>query len=175
MDIRKVLEEVTEVAAIVVGFVCGVLGFCIYVTEVGWYPGPGVLAALPCACAGYWIVWLVSWLSKRLTGGPKEGVKPAAEHKRRLNRKQRICLWVGIAAFVLIGILPPWACAPKSSPPGGHAFILSEQGLSYARWCEIDLYRLCFEWAMVAVIAGGLIVRFREKKPRVYKESNPQR
>ncbi|MFH1719572.1 MAG: hypothetical protein ABIF19_19650 [Planctomycetota bacterium] len=51
-----------------------------------------------------------------------------------MNRNQRIVLWIGIGAFVLMGLFP------------------------------MDLRRLLLQWAVVAVITGGLACALRSKK-----------
>ena len=59
-----------------------------------------------------------------------------------MNRKQIICLWVGISTFVLIGLY------------------------SLMRPYSIDTPRLCVQWAIVAVITGGLIATFKGSENR---------
>ena len=41
-----------------------------------------------------------------------------------MNGKQKVCIWIGIASFVMMGILPPWVYrfeieAPRRSPGCG--------------------------------------------------------
>ncbi len=77
-----------------------------------------------------------------------------------MNRKQMMVLWIGITVFVLMGLFPPFI-APLPSGYGGrqryYQFILSIYG-------NIDIIRLCVQWAMVAVITGGLIYILKDKK-----------
>ena len=88
-----------------------------------------------------------------------------------MNWKQKICLWVGIVAFVLMGIFPPWVAAPPGGGnyvAGGYAFILFPRNqFGESHWlARIDLGQLAAQWAMVAVVTAGLIVTFKDKKPK---------
>lgn len=91
-----------------------------------------------------------------------------------MNRKQIICLWVGIAIIVLMGIFPPWIT--KGTMSGGsvqalpkYSFLLlppysdNKTGLSLH---QIDINKLVIQWFMVALITGGLIVTFKNEKPK---------
>jgi len=51
-----------------------------------------------------------------------------------MNRNQRIALWIGIGTLVLMGLFP------------------------------MELRRLLLQWAVVAVITGGMICVLRSKK-----------
>ncbi len=77
-----------------------------------------------------------------------------------MNRKQMIVLWIGITVFVLMGLFPPFIASLPSGYGGRqryYQFILSIYG-------NIDIIRLCVQWAMVAVITGGLIYTLKDKK-----------
>ena len=89
-----------------------------------------------------------------------------------MNKKQKICLWVGIAVFVLMGLYPPWIIIHPTK--GYHAlpkyrFLLlppysnNKAGLSLH---QIDVTKLVIQWFMVAAITAGLVVTFADKKPK---------
>lgn len=58
-----------------------------------------------------------------------------------MNKKQKIVLWLGIAVFVLMGLYPP-------ADFDGAA---------------LDPPQLLIQWAMVVVVAGGLLVTLKDK------------
>ena len=85
-----------------------------------------------------------------------------------MNKKQKICLWIGIAVIVLMGLYPPWirprrgdgvieTARPKDR------FILTAGMRSTER---VDTSQLLIQWFMVAVVSSGLIVTFADKKPK---------
>ena len=86
-----------------------------------------------------------------------------------MNRNQRICLWVGIAVFVLIGLFPPHygRRVPRS---GDNSSVLVTWAMAHGYWFlvswsekkAIDTERLCIQWAIVAVVTGGLILTFHQ-------------
>lgn len=88
-----------------------------------------------------------------------------------MNGKQKLCLWIGIAVIVLMGLFPPWMAARPGGGDyvaGGYAFILFPRD-QYGEplWlARIDFAQLAAQWAMVAVVTGGLIVTFADKKSR---------
>ena len=88
-----------------------------------------------------------------------------------MNKKQKLCLWLGIATIVAMAIYPPWVCQDLRLPwtegygkvrPGPYTFIVNPPSGSKF----IDLYRLGIQWITVAVITGGLIFTFKDKKPK---------
>jgi hypothetical protein len=76
-----------------------------------------------------------------------------------MNRKQKICLWIGIAFFVLLGLFPP-----TKSTPWAIQETTQRPITRYHR--SIDGSKLFAYLAMVAVITGGLIVTLKDKKPK---------
>jgi hypothetical protein len=67
-----------------------------------------------------------------------------------MSKTQLIILWIGIVIFVLMGLFPP---AQIRSSRGGryieYEFILNSANISFSR--------LFVQWAIVAIITGGLI------------------
>jgi hypothetical protein len=89
-----------------------------------------------------------------------------------MNQKQKICLWLGIIVFVLMGIFPPWTLpvnyhGAKLQRNCGYKCILTPPEISLEEASvatSIDFSRLCVQWAMVAVVTGGLLVTLKDKK-----------
>ena len=100
-----------------------------------------------------------------------------------MNRKQKICLWLGIIVIVLMGLFPPWLVEQRHiewwsifAPPSylRHAYpydLLDEvAGKPQPRYersrlaAQIATDYLFAQWVMVAAITGGLIITFQEKK-----------
>ncbi len=96
-----------------------------------------------------------------------------------MNRKQKICLWVGIVAIVVMGLFPPWVLEYEkqnivgswegrryeyryTTEPGSYSWI----GTPPARAKFVDLYRLGIQYFVVAVVTAGLIITLRDKKPK---------
>jgi cobalamin synthase len=90
-----------------------------------------------------------------------------------MNHKQLAVLWAGIIAIVLMGLFPPWF---YPIDVGG---IMSRKVAGYKLLCSpptgkgeagdmlgasLDIGRLCVQWAIIAVLTGGLIVTFKGKK-----------
>lgn len=94
-----------------------------------------------------------------------------------MNAKQKIILWLGIAVIVAMGLCPPWV-RPVHSPsfgavrqdlgyspiwqPAIQKRVLREE--TYSLHGSIDFQRLGVQWAVVAVITGGLVAIFAGKK-----------
>ncbi len=93
----------------------------------------------------------------------------------KMNAKQKAFLWLGIIAFVLMGIFPPWFYpinieGLKSRTNVDYKSILSPpeaigenkyEGLIGA---SIDFSRLAVQWVMVAVITGGFVVSLKNSR-----------
>ena len=124
-------------------------------------------------------------------------------YKEILNKKQKICLWVGITIIVLMGLFPPWVVkqvfqkgnwntitlrkyififkAPyihykAISPPHPKApkdivesYKSIRAGFNHVE--QIDVTRLLIQWFIIALITGGLIVTFKDKKPKDEKDN----
>lgn len=83
-----------------------------------------------------------------------------------MNLKQNICLWIGIAVIVVMGIFPPWTVGQTILSPqdGGYHFILSHQEVRSIDCYNLNTSRLLIQWTMVVVITGGLLITFKDKK-----------
>lgn len=103
-----------------------------------------------------------------------------------MNRKQKICLWAGITAIVVMGLFPPWVCEVNTylgtklnhttTAPGPYSWIGDPPETSmgdyrggvrsrlYVRAKFVDLYRLGIQYFCVAVVTAGLIIILRNKK-----------
>jgi len=78
-----------------------------------------------------------------------------------MNKKQIIVLWIGIAAIVVMGIIPPWVVSIQGAiEQRGYGFIL----IPPEKYCHINTSRLYVQWIMVAVVTGGFLVTFKDKK-----------
>ncbi|MFZ0034663.1 MAG: hypothetical protein WAK60_06725 [Sedimentisphaerales bacterium] len=86
-----------------------------------------------------------------------------------MSRKQKICLWIGIVVFILMGLFPPSMYdggvvnlvgegETETRCFKGYMFILNNTDML------IDVSRLFVQWIMVAVITGGLILTSQKKK-----------
>lgn len=74
-----------------------------------------------------------------------------------MNWKQKICLWVGIALVVLMGLFPPYQYKPSVGVLDmGYHFLLYSDTIG-----EINIKHLAVQWIIVAVITGGLIATFQ--------------
>ena len=70
-----------------------------------------------------------------------------------MNRKQMICLWIGIAVMVLMGLFPPYRW-------GDDSFLFDMEADA------IEFAKLFIQWFIVALVTGGLIYTFKNKKPK---------
>jgi hypothetical protein len=106
----------------------------------------------------------------------REWIRAAQQAKpprrRTLNAAPKACLSLGILAFVLAGLYPPWV--ERADIPyrlhfrrsAGYSFIWSPPPL--ADWppqasMEIDYGRLGIEWLIVGVATGGLVFAHRRR------------
>ena len=107
-----------------------------------------------------------------------------------MNRKQKTCLLVGIAAIVVMGLFPPWVIQSRemnslgdgkyeykyTTEPGPYSWIGSPPPVRVyypitklnvpkkGRTRFIDLYRLGVQYFIVAVVTAGLIITLRDRK-----------
>ncbi len=80
-----------------------------------------------------------------------------------LTKKQKPCLWIGVTIIVFMGLFPPverTRIYPNiRTKYVKHYFIVNAPG-------RVVLRNLFVEWAIVAIVTGGLIYTFRDKKPK---------
>jgi hypothetical protein len=102
--------------------------------------------------------------------------------RRTLNAAPKACLWLGILAFVLLGLYSPWV--ERADIPyrlhfarsAGYSFIWSPPPLpDWPRQAsmEVNLARLGTEWLIVGVVTAGLAFTLR-KAPGVRIEDDGQ-
>jgi len=73
-----------------------------------------------------------------------------------MNKKQKICLWLGIIAIVIMLFYPPWVS--KKHNKRGYAFITEPHIGDY------DRQRQGIQIGVLALITSGLIVSLKGKK-----------
>ena len=101
-----------------------------------------------------------------------------------MNRTQLKVLWIGIGIFVLMGLFPPWTLQLTSTSTltlsidqkqwlagqqsSTYKFLLTPPKLMRAAKIvvpfQIDVCKLGVQWAMIAVVTGGLLVTLQDKK-----------
>jgi hypothetical protein len=75
-----------------------------------------------------------------------------------MNRKQIICLWIGIVVVVLMGLFPPsYISNTYDNRKIEYMFLLNPTRFS------VDISRLSVQWVVTAVITGGLILSFQSR------------
>ena len=81
-----------------------------------------------------------------------------------MNRKQKICLWVGIVVFALLGLFPRcWVSAgPGTNPLPRRWFILNNSRAFVIR----DHSLFYIQQAVIGLAIVGLFFAFRDKKPK---------
>jgi len=77
-----------------------------------------------------------------------------------MNRKQIICMWCGIAIFVLIGL-----CAVVGYG-GGIRLWWWHSGLRSGGTGALILPNFIVLWICISVVTAGLIYTFRDKKDK---------
>jgi hypothetical protein len=102
-----------------------------------------------------------------------------------MSRLQKTVLGIGVVAIALMGLFPPWNLtfdyhtegeggrAFHSTNSAGYALIYEPPKPPAAIWpvytVSIDVSRLLIQWAIAAVITGGLILIFRSNTGSVSK------
>ncbi len=67
-----------------------------------------------------------------------------------MSKTQLKILWIGIVIFVLMGLFPPAeSFSPENSYAAGYGFISNVGNVAFSR--------LFIQWAIVAILTGGLI------------------
>ncbi len=90
-----------------------------------------------------------------------------------MNRKQKICLWIGIIVIVLMGIFPPlkfgcyqpdavWAVDMSLWARRFHSF--GYERLWMLEEPEIGFSKLLIQWSIVAIATVGLLLTFKDHK-----------
>lgn len=84
-----------------------------------------------------------------------------------LNKGQRVCLWIGSTALVLLALFPPWYEAMPGTGLGlvlGHAPLWSPP--RYFHHVRVDIRPLMLEWGVVAAITAGLLLALKSRADR---------
>ena len=95
-----------------------------------------------------------------------------------MNTKQKLCVWLGIGVFVLMGLFPPWvyrldAKDTRVEKSAGYSLLVSPpEAAPYPSWgwgedlttVKIDVARLLIQWAMLVAVVGGLLVTLGERR-----------
>ncbi len=95
-----------------------------------------------------------------------------------MNKKQKTCLLIGIAAIVVMGLYPPWVIQSERNFVGGSIRNQIVKRYEYKTeagpysWIDeppakakfVDLYRLGVQFFVVAVVTAGLVITFRDEK-----------
>lgn len=92
-----------------------------------------------------------------------------------LNAKQKIIIIVGIVAFVVIGMFPPWLYTHKGASintvePAGYSFIAIPPRIKYETIkkydssVKLDISRIVIQWVTVFVSTGLVVFLLWEKK-----------
>jgi hypothetical protein len=70
-------------------------------------------------------------------------------------------MWLGIGVIVLMGFFPPLTETLHGATSfKGYGFLLFRHDI----YIHIYFARLAMQWILVAVVIGGLIVTFKDKK-----------
>ena len=88
-----------------------------------------------------------------------------------LNRKQLVCVWIGIVVFALLALFPPWyehLPGFRGDRPLWHAPLFSrpEPSPSFSGSVRVDGVRLMLEWSVVVAITAGLLLTVRTRQPK---------
>jgi len=89
-----------------------------------------------------------------------------------MNNNQKIVLCIGIIAFILVGLFPPWMFVRSTNQIymslGYHYFLnppkIDQQTPLNSVLTQINFPRLWSQWVMVVVVTGGLIALLKDKK-----------
>lgn len=83
-----------------------------------------------------------------------------------LNSKQKQGLWLGIIMAVAVGVYPPWVEGGAGGAPASYAPIFAPpQPAPGHPNVQIDFSRVFLQWAMIAMITGGLVASGKEREP----------
>jgi len=75
-----------------------------------------------------------------------------------MNKRQTVVLWVGIIAFLLMGLFPPWYWKHGTGRYNYKYGLIFTQSPTYAR---VDYYRLTLQEVMLIALSAFLIFAFR--------------
>lgn len=87
-----------------------------------------------------------------------------------MNKKQIICLWIGIIIFALVGL-------NSQRYVGLHHYMSMGEGPSGGTTTGdaiVDISNFLVRWVVILVITSGLIYTFRDKKAKKPKGEQKQ-
>jgi len=88
-----------------------------------------------------------------------------------MNKKQKNCLWIGIAVIVLMGLFPPVAkrgriLVDRYGDTYGNRTTSVKYEFILNTSSQVVLSNLIAQWIIVSAITGGLIYTLKDKKPK---------
>lgn len=89
-----------------------------------------------------------------------------------MNRKQKIVVGIGLAIILAMGLFPPWLNTVSfqgtiAKKPAGFSFLFHPPDIisdDEFYGVILDSTRLLVQWFLVILVAGGLILIFKESK-----------
>lgn len=90
----------------------------------------------------------------------------------KMNKKQKIVLWLGIIAFVFVSLFPPVIIEGLGPIRGireyerGFGCLLDPLVNPFLKE-TIDFPLLAVEWIVIAVVTGGFLITFKDTKKQV--------
>jgi hypothetical protein len=83
-----------------------------------------------------------------------------------MNRRQRYCFLTGTLLIVLMVLYPPSSVKPKIDPIYGMRGMWKTYGFILDECYRVIISHLIVQLVIVSAITGGLIVTFKNKKPK---------
>ncbi len=88
-----------------------------------------------------------------------------------MNKNQKIVIMIGLIVIVLMGVVPPWVhtvslLGSQTKYSAGYSPIISAPSRQYdapAYGVSLDISRLLMQWALVGMVAGGLVLILKDK------------
>jgi hypothetical protein len=77
-----------------------------------------------------------------------------------MNKKQLICLWVGIGVFLFLNLIHRGALSVRTDPKAP----ISDNQIWYFPWSPFELHSVAMYFIVIAPVVFAAIITFREKK-----------
>ena len=87
-----------------------------------------------------------------------------------MNHKQKIVIWIAISIITIMGLFPPWVKTISNvseEKPAGYSLIFAPRDvykMGSGPGIHLDVARLLVQWAMVILVAGGIILVFKDRR-----------